>query len=172
MFHLNLIVSWERERERGPFDIGELVVAAICGYGVIVVCGRIVVATVWQLRRNVDCICMRPTSICCLRQCTACVGLSRTGWLIRQSLLAVICGYGSLWVKRVENNLRGFCYILAWPNVLYIKGVKSSTIVIGATKTKKQKLCTKQKILFKLGFKLIVISKLCTKHKFFLQKQI
>ena len=84
------------ERERGPSDFGELVVAVICGYsGGIVVCGRIVVAAVWGLRRNVDCVCMRPVSICCLQQCTACVGLSRTGWLIRQSLVAVICEYGS-----------------------------------------------------------------------------
>ena len=38
----------ERERERGPSDFGELVVAVICGYsGGIVVCGRIVVAAVW-----------------------------------------------------------------------------------------------------------------------------
>ena len=102
-----------RERERGPFDIWELVVAVICGYGGIVVCGGIMVAVVWGLRQNVDCVSMRPASICCLRQCTACVGLSKTGWLIRQSLVAVICGYGSSWVRRVENDLRGFCYILA-----------------------------------------------------------
>jgi hypothetical protein len=63
----------------------------------------------------------------------------QAGWLIRQSLVATICGYGSLWVKRVESNLKGFCYILARPNVLYIKGMKSSTIAIGATKTKKTK---------------------------------
>ena len=60
-------------------------------------------------------------------------------WLIRQSLVAAICGYGSSWVKRLEGNLKGFCYILARPNVLYIKGMKSSTIAIGATKTKKRK---------------------------------
>ncbi len=69
----------ERETDWRPFDIGELVVAAICGYGGIVVCGGIVVVAIWGLRQNVDCVCRRPASVCCLRQCTACVGLSRLG---------------------------------------------------------------------------------------------